>query len=69
LLCARQRRRFGYRRIHTLLEREDWQTNVERVYEQTAQDQSAWELTLTCLVASDVMPSEKRNFIRYCPLR
>jgi hypothetical protein len=42
LLCARQRRRFGYRRIHTLLEGEDWQTNVERVYEQTAQDQSAW---------------------------
>lgn len=30
---ARQRRRFGYRRIHILLKREGWAINVKRVYQ------------------------------------
>lgn len=29
---AQDRRRFGYRRIHVLLEREGWDVNVKRTY-------------------------------------
>lgn len=29
---AQERRRFGYRRIHVLLEREGWAVNVKRTY-------------------------------------
>ena len=29
---AEQRRRWGYRRLHILLEREGWQVNIKRVY-------------------------------------
>ena len=29
---ADQRKRWGYRRLHVLLEREGWQVNVKRVY-------------------------------------
>lgn len=36
---AEQRRRWGYRRLHVLLEREDWRVNVKRVYRVYVEEQ------------------------------